>query len=39
MDSVKSHLSKMLIALKIKTNINQYELFGGVAQLVRARDS
>ena len=29
----------ILIASKIKSNINQYELDGGVAQLVRARDS
>ena len=32
-------LVKLLIASKIKTTINQYELSGGVAQLVRARDS
>tara|TARA_B100001057_G_scaffold336576_1_gene337397 strand:+ start:86 stop:202 length:117 start_codon:yes stop_codon:yes gene_type:complete len=30
---------KYLIALKIKSIINQRELLGGVAQLVRAQDS
>ena len=30
---------KSLIELKIKSIINQYELHGGVAQLVRAQDS
>ena len=30
---------ELLIESKIKSNINQYEFNGGVAQLVRARDS
>ena len=29
----------ILIETILKSNINQYELNGGVAQLVRARDS
>ena len=30
---------KTLIAIKVKSIMNQYELKGGVAQLVRALDS
>ena len=36
---MKLKFYKILIEQKIKTIINQYELDGGVAQLVRARDS
>ena len=39
MDSLKTDLMQNLFELKNKSSIYQYEFNGGVAQLVRARDS
>ncbi len=39
LDSLKTDLMQNLFELKNKSSIYQYEFNGGVAQLVRARDS